>query len=81
MFGFLKSPIFNYVFSFLLGLGLMALLKPECKGSACQIQKAPPLEEVKKTTYQLTSGCYQFKAETIECPSQGAIEPFQRFVR
>ncbi len=81
MFEFLKSPTFNYVFSFVLGLGLMAVLKPGCKGSECQILKAPPLEEVKKSTYQTSSGCYQFHAETIECPKTGVIEPFERFVR
>ncbi len=78
MFGFLKSPTFNYVFSFILGLGLMALLKPACKGEECKILKAPPLEDVKKTTYQLGSACYQFHTEPITCPSKGVIEPFQR---
>lgn len=81
MFGFLKSPTFNYVFSFILGLGLMAVLKPTCKGDECRILKAPPLEDVKKTTYQLGAACYQFHTEPIACPSKGVIEPFQRSMR
>lgn len=81
MFDFLKSKGFNYVFSFLIGLGLMSLLKPVCKGNECKIQRAPPFEEVKVSTYQLGSECYRFRAETIPCPTKGVIEPFERYVR
>lgn len=81
MFEFLKSPTFNYVFSFVLGLGVMCLFKPVCKGDACRILRAPPYDEVQKSTYQLGAECYQFRAEPIECPKQGVIEPFQRQVR
>jgi hypothetical protein len=81
MFEFLKSKNFDAVFSLVLGLGLMALLKPGCKDSECHIQKAPPYEEVKSSTYQLGSKCYNFEAETMECPMTGVIEPFERFVR
>jgi len=66
--------------SFLVGLGLMSLLKPECKGTECRILKAPPLEEVNNTTYQLAGKCYQFRSETIKCPSGTIIEPFERFL-
>ena len=78
MFGFLKSPTFNYVFSFLIGLGLMAVLKPACKGDACRILKAPPIEEVQKATYQLGAECSQFKTEPFACPTKGVIETFLR---
>ncbi len=78
MFGFLKSPTFNYVFSFVIGLGLMAVFKPACKGEECRILKAPPIKEVQSTTYQLGSECYQFRTEMITCPTKGVIEPFQR---
>jgi hypothetical protein len=81
MFEFLKSKTFDAVFSFVLGLGLMALLKPGCKEGECHIQKAPPYEEVKSSTYQLGSKCYKFEAEPVECPMTGVIEPFERFVR
>ena len=81
MFEFLKSKTFDAVFSFVLGLGLMALLKPGCKAGECHIQKAPPYEEVKSSTYQLGSKCYKFEAEPVECPMTGVIEPFERFVR
>jgi hypothetical protein len=76
MFEFLKTKGFNTVFSFILGLGLVALLKPFCHGAACVIQKAPPVEEVSKTTYQLGSKCYQFKSEPVDCPADGVIESF-----
>ena len=81
MFEFLKTESFNVIFSFVLGLGCIALLKPVCEGPKCRIQKAPPYEEVKTSTYQMGPECYQFHAEPIICPKKGVIEPFERFVR
>lgn len=80
MFEFLKTESFSVIFSFVLGLGCMALLKPACAGEECQIQKAPPYEEVNKSTYQLGADCFQFHAEPITCPAKGVIEPFQRSI-
>lgn len=76
MFEFLKSKQFNVLFSFLLGFGIMALLRPVCHGKECLIQQAPPLEEVNKTTYQLGSKCYQFRSVSLDCPNSGVIESF-----
>jgi hypothetical protein len=81
MFEFLKTESFNVIFSFVLGLGCIALLKPACDGAECRIQKAPPYEEVKTSTYQMGAECYQFHAQPIACPNKGVIEPFERFVR
>ena len=81
MFVFLKTESFNVIFSFVLGLGCIALLKPACDGAECRIQKAPPYEEVKTSTYQMGAECYQFHAQPIACPNKGVIEPFERFVR
>ena len=78
MFEFLKTKEFSTVFSFVIGLGLMALLRPICHGKDCMIQKAPSVEEVNKTTYQLGSNCYQFRSESVECPKEGVIESFQQ---
>jgi len=81
MFKFLKTDSFDNVFSFVLALGFMALLKPMCKDKECQIQKAPPFDEVKASTYQIGSKCYQFQVQHKECPDKGVIEPFERFIR
>ena len=81
MFEFLKSKTFDTVFSFIIGLGLMSLLKPLYSSERSHIQKAPPYDEVKASTYQLGSKCYQFKAGPVDCPKEGIIEPFERFVR
>ncbi len=78
MFEFLKSEKFSVLASFILGLGLMAVLKPACRGTECKILKAPPLEEITHSTYQAGSKCYKFKHEIIDCPKDGVIEPFQR---
>lgn len=69
----LKSKKFNFVFSFLLGLGLAAILRPVCKGDQCLLMKAPPVHEVQKTTYQLGSKCFQFGLENRDCPTKGKI--------
>ena len=76
MFEFLKSDAFNIIGSLILGIGLVAVLKPVCKGDNCIIQKAPSVDEVVKSTYQLANKCYQFKTTPIACPERGVIEPF-----
>ena len=77
----LQSESFDNAFSFVLGLGCMALLKPLCKGSECEVKKAPALDEVSTSTYQVGSKCYKIKVEHKECPDTGTIEPFERFLR
>ena len=74
---FMKSKEFNVVFSFLIGLGLAAILRPACKGDQCIRLKAPPITEMKDATYQVGSKCYQFTIENVDCPSKGVIEAFQ----
>jgi hypothetical protein len=77
MFEFLKTKQFSYVFSFVIGLGLMALFRPICHEKECVIQKAPPVDEVNKATYQLGSKCYQFRSTAMDCPKDGVIESFE----
>lgn len=74
---FMKSKEFNVIFSFLLGLGLAAILRPACKGDQCVIQKAPPLKDFKDATYQVGNKCYQFSVENQECPPKGIVEAFR----
>jgi len=78
MFEFLKTERFSIISSFILGLGLMTLFKPVCNGDECRILKAPPLEEVTSSTYQLGGKCYQFRTQPISCPAGTVIEPFER---
>jgi hypothetical protein len=74
---FLKSKKFNLFFSFIIGLGLAAILRPACKGEHCVVMKAPPVHEVTKTTYQLGTKCFQFSLESSDCPQKGVVEAFQ----
>lgn len=78
-FGFLKTEAFHTAFSILLGIAVVSLFHSACKGKECRVEKPPPYEEVNAATYQIGSECYQFRAEIIDCPSSGVIEPFQRF--
>jgi hypothetical protein len=77
MFKFFETPQFHFFFSFIIGVALMSLFRPLCKGSECQIIKAPPPNEVEKKTYKIGSKCYKFKTYSIDCPKQGIIEAFQ----
>lgn len=71
-----KLDMIGIVGSLILGVGIIAILKPICKGPNCIIQKAPSVDEVVKSTYQTGQKCYQFKTTSIKCPENGVIEPF-----
>ena len=77
MFEFVKSETYSIVFSVILGMGIMAVLKPTCTTDECIIKKAPSQEEVTSATYQIGSKCYNFKTNTVDCPGTGVIEPFR----
>lgn len=76
MFQVFQTAQFHFFFSFLIGIAIMSLFRPLCKGHECQVIRAPPPHEVEKTTYKIGSKCYQFKTYTTECPNEGIIEPF-----
>lgn len=69
----MNNPIFNIGFSFLLGLGIVAIFRPPCKDSAgnpgtCSVNKAPPVQEWDGAVYRIGSKCYEYKTTTIDCP-------------
>ena len=73
----LKDPNFNIVFSILVGVGLICMIRPQCKGPECNINKPPVEEDFDKYVYRMGSKCYEFKTEIVECPSSGTVEAFQ----
>lgn len=74
----LKNPLFNIAFSFLLGVGIIAIFRPMCKGAECEILKAPPVKEWDGNVYRIGGKCWEFKSSTVECPSAGgAVESFR----
>jgi hypothetical protein len=75
MFGFLKSEKFNVFFSFVLGIAIVSLFKTPCKDD-CRIKRAPSVDEIRNTTYQLGSKCYKFSTQPAECLQTGMIESF-----
>lgn len=77
MFKFFETQQFHWFFSIMIGIAIVSLFRPLCKGSECQVIKAPPPHEVEQTTYRIGSKCYQFKTHTTECPTEGVIEPFR----
>jgi hypothetical protein len=73
----LKDPRFDTAFSFLMGIFLMLLARPICKGNSCFKYKAPPMGEIKSHAYKIGDRCYKFVAKDSKCPATGVIEPFQ----
>ena len=76
MFEFLKFNSFHIAASFILGLASVLVFRKACQGDECILQKAPPIDEVTKSTYQIGQTCYQFKTEPAECAASGVIEAF-----
>jgi hypothetical protein len=76
MFGFVKSEKYSLVFSFIVGVGIMAVLKPGCREADCAKKKGANPEVVQKSTYQIGEKCYRFGMQHKECPSEGVIEAF-----
>jgi hypothetical protein len=77
MFKIIKPEIINIFGSLILGMGLIAVFKEQCKTEECEIHKAPHVNDVIKSTYQIGTKCYQFKTNQITCPKSGVIEAFQ----
>ena len=76
----LQDAKFNVFFSFVLGIGLICIFRPQCEGSDCNINKAPSEKDFDKYVYRMSEGsCYEFKTEIVNCPASGAVEAFQEY--
>jgi len=74
----LRDENFNMLFSFLLGLGIICIIRPVCKGAECSTIKPPVDKDFDKYVYRMGDGkCYEFKTEMVSCPSSGVIEGFR----
>lgn len=78
MFEVLKTESFKVAFSGLIGIAIVMLFYPACK-DGCRVRKAPPVEEIKNSTYQLADKCYKFEAEAVNCPTNGAKQAIESF--
>ena len=72
----LRDENFNVFFSLMLGIGIICIIRPICTGPDCAIKKAPSEKDFDQFVYRLGEKCYEFKTESVECPSSGAIEAF-----
>jgi len=73
----IKGPLFRILVSFMLGVAIVMVVSPICRGSSCMIIKAPPLHEVKDTVYHIGSKCYKFTPVGMDCPASGVVEAFE----
>jgi hypothetical protein len=75
---FLNDKRFNMFFSFMLGVGIICIIRPMCSGSECSITKPPADADFDKYVYRMSGNkCYEFKSEVMECPNSGTIEAFR----
>jgi hypothetical protein len=78
----LKNPNFNIIFSIVLGMALVFIVKPMCTGTGCKpIEKAPPVKEMDKKVYRYGEKCYRYTSKIVECPKTGIIESFSQIVK
>jgi len=73
----LKNPILGSLISFMLGLALVIIIAPICRGKNCMIVRAPPIHEIRDSVYHIASKCYKFETVQMDCPAQGVIEAFE----
>jgi len=59
----LNDKRFNMLFSFVLGVGIICLFRPICKGSECELNKPPSDKDFNKYVYRMGDKCYEFKTE------------------
>ena len=70
--------MFGTIVSFMFGIALVMVIFPMCRGKDCMIVKAPPIHEVKDSTYKIGNKCYKFDTLQMDCPasSDGVVEAF-----
>jgi hypothetical protein len=73
----LKDKRFDFFFSFLMGVFIILLLRPICKGEDCFSFKAPSVKTISENAYKIGDTCYKFVPKDIKCPITGVVEPFQ----
>lgn len=74
---FINDNRFNVFFSLMLGIGIIAIFRPICTGSECNVTKPPEENDFDKYVYRMGGKCHEFKTEIVECPSSGAVESFK----
>jgi hypothetical protein len=77
----LHKPVFGIMVSFMLGIAIVMVVSPICRGKDCMIVKAPPIHEVNDTIYHIASKCYKFETVQMDCPASGVIESFENIRR
>jgi hypothetical protein len=73
----LNDKRFNMLFSFVVGVGVICLFRPACKGKECELNKPPTEKDFDKHVYRIGEKCYEFKTDIVKCPPSGAIEAFK----
>jgi hypothetical protein len=60
-----------------MGVFIILLIRPVCKGETCFSYKSPPVKEIQESAYKIGDTCYRFIPKETKCPVTGVVEPFQ----
>jgi hypothetical protein len=72
----LKDKRFDTFFSFLMGVFIILLIRPICKGESCFSFKSPSIKTITEHAYKIGDTCYKFVPKDTKCPMTGVVEPF-----
>jgi len=53
------------LFSFLLGIFVVIIWRPNCEKGDCIKRELPNLNEINNSTYQIGTKCYQFRTNIV----------------
>jgi hypothetical protein len=78
----MNNEMFNIIFSFVVGAGIVAIARPLCKGDECKVTKAPPVKDWDNAVYRIGADCHEYTVKTVQCPvgtdAARVVEPFAR---
>jgi hypothetical protein len=77
----LNTEAFALLFSFVVGAGIIAIARPLCKGDSCDLKKAPPVKDWDNAVYRIGGDCFEYKATSVQCPSEGSQEIYESFTQ
>ena len=72
----IKDKRFNIFFSFIVGIFIAILLRPQFHKDKTIFFKTPPMADLRNNSYKISDKCYKFHPQELECPVDGIIEPF-----
>lgn len=74
----LKDKRFKIFFSFIVGIFIAVLLRPQFHKDKVKFFKTPPMGDLRDNAYKVGKKCYKFHPDETICPESEVIEPFRQ---